>query len=62
MAEFKTHVGLTLRWKLDEEHRHLITIEGDRVKELYRGTNMGAAAKVFKDAREHYQKREREET
>ena len=40
---------------------YLVTLTGDRVKELYRGTDQVKQQSVYREIKSHYEKRKREE-
>lgn len=60
LKPFKTHVGLTINPPHKDGDDFVVTIEGDRVKEIERGS-LAKATATFNKWVEHYQKRKKEE-
>ena len=58
MAVFKTHTGLEIAGPVkDDDGMWIVTLTGDRIKEIYRGDNMGAAMNVRRETEAHYKDR-----
>lgn len=55
-SPYTTFNGLTVRWT-QANKKHHVTIEGDNVKTLYDGDNMGKASKAFRDTVDLYEYR-----
>lgn len=58
---FKTHTGLLI-YQVQDEGEHVVSIVGDREKELLRTPVKSAATKYFNGLVKHYEERAKAET